>query len=183
MSQIYKSLASGPTPPAIPTQFTDDIGISVPDSNNLNVLGAESSTNNNNGIFTEADPNPGDNLYVTLSNRITGTATTTDNVTPQQIYSFDLGGTAANYLFEVRLVAYNITDGLGAGYTSYRTVKTDGATATNISATPGFISEESTMLDVLAVNSTSGNSILLTVTGLAGKTIRWKALTTYIMVS
>jgi hypothetical protein len=39
MSQIIKSLLSGPVPPAVPLQFTTDSGIAVPAANNLNVLG------------------------------------------------------------------------------------------------------------------------------------------------
>lgn len=184
MSQVYKILTSaGPTPPAIPTQFTaDDATIAVPTSNNLNVFSRDTTDSNDNGVQTTADPNGDDNLYLELTNRIIGTATTTDAATPVQVYSFNLGATPATYLFEVRLIAYNVTDGLSAGYTSFRTTKTDGAAATDISATPGIVSEETTMTGVLAVNSVSGNNLLLTVNGLLGKTIHWKALTTYIMV-
>ena len=41
MSQIYKSSASGPAPPTVPTQFTTDDGSkAIPAANNLNVFPA-----------------------------------------------------------------------------------------------------------------------------------------------
>lgn len=184
MSQVFKTLTSGgPIPPTIPTQFTaDDATVGIPASNNFNLLSQETSDNNDNGIQTTTIAPNSANHYTELTNRISGTATTTDDATPQEVYSFALGVTPATYLFEVRLVAYNETGTIGAGYTSYRTVRTDGATATEISATPGIVSEEGAMTGVLAVNSVSVNNLLLTVTGLAGATIRWRALTTYIKV-
>jgi len=39
VSQIRKSLLSGPVPPDIATMYTEDSGTAVPDLNNLNVLG------------------------------------------------------------------------------------------------------------------------------------------------
>ena len=49
MSQIIKSLVSGPVPPAVPTQFTTDSGIAVPAGNNLNVFGGTGATTSGAG--------------------------------------------------------------------------------------------------------------------------------------
>ena len=67
MSQIYKSLASGPTPPAIPDQFTVDVnGPAVPVANNLNLYGRDSTSNDLDGIRTNNDPNGSDTVYIEL---------------------------------------------------------------------------------------------------------------------
>lgn len=182
MSQITK-LASGVIPPVIPTSFITDDGTAIPAANILNVNAIDSTENNDNGHLTRANPNLGDNLEIVLTNRVTGTATTTDAVTPQTLTSFSLGATPGTYLYQIQIVAYNVTDSLSAGYTSTSVLRTDGATVTEVNATPGLIAEESTMEDVVVQNQISGNSAETVVTGLAGKTINWKALNTYIMVS
>lgn len=174
--------ASGPVPPAVATSYVTQNGTAVPLANILIVNGFDSTENNDNGIITKGGvvgTGTSNEVDIVITNRITGTATTTDAATPQVLYSFSLGATPGAYLIEVRLVAYNVTDAIAAGYTSFRLTKTDGIIATDVSATPGFISEETTMTGVLAVNSVSGNNLLLTVNGLAGKTINWLALTTY----
>ena len=187
MSQIYKPLtSSGPIPPIIPTNFQTQDGTAVPAANILIVNGFDSDEDNANGIITKGGvvgTGTANEVDVVLTNRITGAATTTDGVTPQTVYSFPLGGAPATYLLEVRIVGFNVTDNLSAGYTSYRVLRTTGAAATEINATPGIISEETTMTGVLVVNGVSVNDATLTVTGLAGKVINWIALTTYIMVT
>lgn len=183
MSQIYKSPAAVPVPPAVPDQFTcDDATIAIPVANNLNVLSQDVSDDNPNGIQTTAIAPNSNNLYIELTNRITGTATTTDAATTQNLYTFSLGATPATYILEVKVIGYNATDALSAGYNSTRIVKTDGATATFISANPGIIAEEGAMTGVLVANGVSGNNVTLDVNGLLGKTIRWRALTNYMKV-
>jgi hypothetical protein len=49
MSQIIKSLASGPVPPSVATQYTTDSGIAVPALNNLNVFGNGGVTTSGSG--------------------------------------------------------------------------------------------------------------------------------------
>ncbi len=49
MSQIIKNRATGPVPPAVPTQFTTDSGVAIPAANNLNVFGGVGATTSGSG--------------------------------------------------------------------------------------------------------------------------------------
>jgi len=175
--------ASGPVPPAVPTSFVTDVNSpSVPVANIENVIGGTITTNNNNGVQTDGSSG-GNTLTVQLTNRIIATATTTDGVTPVTVYSFSLGATPASFLFFSKLVAFDVTSNQGAGYNSFRCVRTSGAVGTLIGADAGFIEEEGDMTNVNAVNGISGNNQQLVVTGIAGHTIHWKVLVEYISVS
>lgn len=167
--------------------LTGDTGGAVPPTaNNIFILGAQSTDNNTVGITFAGNPGIS-TLLGTLTNRITGTATTTDAATTQTLYSFPLGATPGTYILEVQVIGYNITDELSAGYNSTRVIRTDGATAVLISANPGIIAEETdgatNMDDVLVANGISGNNATLTANGILDKTIHWLALTSYIFVS
>lgn len=161
----------------------DDGTIARPTANNINLLSTAVSTNNTNGIQTTSNPNMGDNAYIELTNRISASAITTDGVTPVVVYSFALSASAAVYNFDVRIAVLNLTDNIGAGYQSFRIVRTNGATATAISSSPGIVGEEGAMTGILVANGQSGNNVTLTVTGLVGKIIHYYALTTYVVVS
>lgn len=185
MSQIYKSPAAGPVPPSVPTSFVTQDGTAVPALNILLVNGFDSSENNDNGIITKGGvigTGTSNEMDIVLTNRITGTATTTDAATTQNLYTFPLGATPATYLLEVQVIGYNATDALSAGYTSSRVLKTDGITATLINTSLGIVAEEGAMTGVLVANGVSGNNATLDVNGLIGKTIRWSALTTYMRI-
>ena len=177
------STSSGPVPPTDATSYVTDSGTAIPSANVLNVNGATSNVNNNNGIETVANPTGSNNLVIELTNRIVAIATTTDGVTPVVVYTFPLGAVPGTYLFFTRLVAYDLTASLGAGYSSFRCVRTSGAAATLIGADGSFIEEEGDMTNVNAVNSVSGNNQVLTVTGITGRTIDWRVLVEYVFVN
>lgn len=182
MSQIYKSGVTGPSPPEVPTQFTaDDATTAVPVANNLNLFSRDTRDDNDNGIQTTADPNGSDDFYVELTNRITGTASVTGAVTGE-VFTFDLGGSAAVYRFEILCTGRDTATGDGVGYTVDASVKTDGASGTVIK-TPFIDSDEddslsAALIDVVA----SGNNAILRVTGVAGQTITYNAVGSYIKV-
>ncbi len=186
MSQIIKNLASGPVPPAVPTSFVTDDGTAIPLSNVLNVNGKTSTDDNTNGIQTAANPDLSKFLEIQLTNRIIGSATTSDaGSQTQTLFTFPLaafpGGT---YLFYTRIVGFNQTDNLSAAYASYRAFRTDGTTPTLISANTTFESEEGAMTGVLVANGFSvTNDATLTVTGIAAKTISWTSITEYMFIS
>ncbi len=121
--------------------ITGDDSVAVPPTaNNIFLVGGTTSVNNTNGIVTSGNAGTSTET-INLSNRITGTATTTDAATPVVLTSFALGATPATYLLEIRIIAYNVTDALSAGYTSTSTIRTTGAAASEIDAAPGIISE------------------------------------------
>lgn len=182
MSQFFIATTSGNLPPSVATSYVTDSGTAIPAANVLNVNGATAAINNTNGVQTLANPNGSNNLVIELTNRIVATAKTTDGVTPVQVYSFPLGATPGAYLFFTRLIAYDQTSNQGAGYSSYRSVRTDGTTATLIGADTGFIEEELDLREVNAVNSVVGNNQVLTVTGVTGHTVNWQVLVEFVFV-
>jgi len=183
MSQIIKNLSSGPVPPTVATSYPTDINSpAIPSGNILNVFGGQVSTDNSNGIQT--DGSSGSNtLTVQLTNRITASATTTDGVTPVQLYSFPLGAIPGTYLFTQKIVGYNVTLSEGAVYSGFRGVRTTGAAAILINANQVIVGEEGSFTVAEVVNSVATNNAILTVTGLAGSTIHWYVLTDYIFIA
>jgi hypothetical protein len=188
MSNIFKTTSSsgGSLPTNVPTSFVTDINPSaIPAGNVLNVPGGSVTTNNPKGIQTDGSSG-GATLTIELTNRITGTATTTDGATPQTLYTFLLGSTPGTYLFTVQGVAYNVTDDLAAGWNFEVCVRTSAAHNGLLVSSGNYFESEEGAMSGLVINfsaSSAGNSISLVGTGLAGKTIDWRSVTTYIFVS
>lgn len=179
MSQIFRDSSTGPTPPTVPEQFTTDDGsIAIPAANNLNVFSRETTDDNLQGIQTTADPNLSDNLYVELTNRISGFISTMDAV-PTNIVSFPLGATPGVYSFQGSLEAFDTTDVAGAAYTWAAGVRTTGVAGVLIGTEFKDEFEEAAMstadFDVQVV----GNNLIVQVTGIALTAIDWRALITY----
>jgi hypothetical protein len=184
MSQIIKVLTSGgPIPGNIPTSFNTDSGVVIPSANTVNINGGQTTINNVNGIRAIANLTGSNNEVIQLTNRISGSGTTTDGTTPVIISSFNLGAVPGTYLVTAQLAAFDVTDSLSAGYTSYCVVRTNGVTATLINSQVGLISEEGAMVGVDVENAIVGNSLNVTAIGLAGKTIHYVSLSTYIFAS
>lgn len=181
MSQIYKALSSsGPLPPTIPTSFVTDVNSpAVPAANILNVPGGSVTTNNNNGIQT--DGSSGSNtLTIELTNRITGSLTTTD-ATPTAIATFALGATPAVFTFDIQIACLNLTAVNGDGYFISGTARTDGATATLCGTPDKIINEE--VADAADANMVvSGNNVVIQATGIASVTHHWRTVATYVQV-
>lgn len=182
MSQIYKSLTSGPTPPSVPTSFVTDSGTAVPAANILDVIGGSTIANNTNGIMTAATPNGSNVVTVELTNRAFGSATTT-NATPVVIITFILGVVPGLYTVRGDVAGFIPAQNAGGSYDYVASVRTNGTTATLIGVAFDSNLEDVAMepsdIDVIV----SGNSLEIEVQGLAGTTIDWVATLNYIVVT
>jgi hypothetical protein len=178
MSQAGIISISGGTP-AVPEQFTTDSGIAVPVANNLNIFGIDSIANNDNGISTSGS---GATVNIILTNRSTGTVTTA-NATPTTALTFALGATPGVYFFEGNVVAFDTTDTAGGAYSFVSGFRTTGAAATEISTEFKDVFEEAAMATADFSIAASANNFVLTVTGIAAKTIDWNVYLTYRFVS
>lgn len=182
MSQYFQSAESAPSPPDVPTSFiTDDATTAIPAANILNVFGADTSENDLDGIRTTADPDNGNNLYIQLTNRLQGTATST-NASVEDLITHDLGLTAAVYRFEFKVAGRETTTGDGVGYSIFATAKTDGVASTIVSTTFIDADEDAALLlsDIDLVSS--GNDVILQFTGVAATTINLSAVGSYVVV-
>ncbi len=181
MSQIYKSLLSGPVPPAVPTSFVTDDGTAIPAANVLNVLGIDSTENNVSGILTRANPNLSNNLEIVITNRLQGTGSTVGAVTAD-IITFALSAVAHVYTFDFSIAGFSSGSSEGVGYTLVGSVRSDGATATVLPNQTLDNFEEGALVACTALMVASGNNVILRVTGTAGTTIQWGAVGTYVLI-
>lgn len=183
MSQFFIGVSAGSLPPSVPTSFITDSGTVVPAANIVNINGSSSSTNNNTGIQVIANPTGSNNELVQLTNRFQNTVTTTDS-TPTTLSSFALGATPGVYTFDTNIAAFDLTDTLGTGFSIFTSIRTTGAAGT-VCGTPDLIenAENATILPATSTLTVSGNNAIVQVTGIAGKTIHWNSITTYVFVS
>jgi hypothetical protein len=180
LSQIIKSGSSGPVPPTVATNYVTDVNSpAIPAVNILNVLGDDTSVNNNNGIRT--DGSSGSNtLTVQITNRVQGIISTSGAVTtPIITFTPTVIGT---YAFEVRIAGYNETSLLGAGYSLFGTARFDGVNS-NLCGTPDkVINEEGAMSSANVTFTVSGANILINGVGYAAQEINWSAVGLYTFI-
>ena len=181
MSQIYKSLTSGPVPPAVPTSFFTQDGTAVPAANILIINAIDSSENNDNGIITKggvAGTGTANEVDVVITNRATGQVTTTD-ATPTTIITFPLGATPGVFYARGNIVAYDLTDVAGGAYDFSTGARTTGAAGTELGTEYKDVFEEAAMATADFNIVVSGNNLIVQVVGIAAKTINWNAELTY----
>lgn len=185
MSQFFKS-STGTVPPGMAVvTVTGDTGGAVPPdgAGNLNLIGGSSTKNLLKGIDVEG--NAGTNTeVVTLTNRVTGTTITSDGAGQTQTFStMSLGATPGTYIFDTNIVAFNSTDSTSATYKVSISRRTTGVADVGIDVDTFTEKEEGTMVGVVVSVVTAGNNFAIQVTGLAGKTINWVAVSTYVFAS
>lgn len=185
MSQIFKASTSSPSPPTVPTSFTTDNGTAIPAANILDVRGIDTSDNNDNGIQTTGglvQAGAGNRVQVQLTNRITGSLTTTTAVANNQ-QIFNMGATPAVFTFWGKIIAFNSTSSLGASWDLEATARTDGATGTEIAVEVKNARLEGAMSGCSVTASVLGNSLFITVQGYNTDTLKWNLLVEYRMSS
>lgn len=181
MSQIIKPATAGSLPPSVAESYVTDVNSpAVPAAHVLDVIGGSTVINTAHGIQT--DGSSGSNvLTVQLTNRQEGSVTTS-NATPTTLISFAAAGSATVYNFEARVTAFDATDVAGGAYVVIAGARTTGAATTILAANEFTVIEEAAMvtsdIDVIA----TGNTVVVQVTGIAGKTIRWSGTLTYVQV-
>lgn len=181
MSQIIKDPTAGPVPPTIATSYITDVNSpAIPAVNVLNVIGGSSVVNTASGIRT--DGSSGSNtLTIQVTNLQNDSVTTADN-TPTLISTFTMPVVPAVQNYEYKISAFNATDSLGAVYLIVAGARTSGATATSLNTADITTIEEGTMSGCLVAFGVTGNTVTVTVTGLAAKTIRWSSQLKYTQV-
>lgn len=168
-------------PPNVATSYVTDVNSpAIPALNVLNELGNYTSVDNVNGIQT--DGSSGSNtLTIQLTNRLTGSGTAVGAVTVD-LTTFALSGSASVYRFSFLIAGKDTILGTGVGYTVEGTVFTDGVTAVIIQ-TPDIDADEGAgVTGALSAIVVSGNNVILRVTGVAGQTIVYKSVGTYVVV-
>lgn len=177
MSQAGElNTAAGPVPPTVATSYVTDSGTAVPAANVLNVPGGSSSVNVSNGIQTTGS---GNNLTVRLTNRFSA-STTTVGATTSDAITFPLGVVPGTFFFSFQVAVFNPSTPAGAGYASFTTVRTDGATATIIGDTDTITHEDAALVTTTAQVVVSANNVIFQVGGVAGLTIDWVVVGTYL---
>ncbi len=185
MSQVYKSLVSGPVPPAVATSYVTQNGTAVPAANILIVNAFDSTEDNSNGLITKGGvvgTGTANEVDVVITNRLQGTGSTIGAVTADLV-TFSLGATPATYVIEANFCAFESTTPAGAGYSLFGTVRTTGAAASLV-GTPDKINNENTaLIPSTADIVVSGNNVILRVTGTALLTVNWAVVGYYVRVT
>jgi hypothetical protein len=174
--------SSGPVPPTVATTYVTDVNSpAIPAANILNVLGNDTTENDNDGIRT--DGSSGSNtLTVQLTNRLQGTATTA-GATTADIVTFALGATPGTYSIEVRIAGFESTTPAGVGYSLFGSVRTTGAAASVVGTVDRINNEDAALTAATATIIASANNAIVQVTGVAGLSLNWNAVALYTFVS
>ena len=120
-------------------------------------------------------------LNVTLTNRLQGSGNTIGAVTTT-IATMNLGATPGNYAWEFYVSGYEPTAPSGTGYNIQSCIRTDGATATLVAISDETYVEDAALGGSDVQITVSGNSVNVTVIGIAGLTIHWNVVANYVFV-
>lgn len=180
MSQLYKSLTSGPVPPSVATSYITDDGTAIPAANILNVNGVDSEENNVNGILTRANPDLSDNLEIVITNRLQGITSTSGAVSSNiVVFTPTVVGT---YSIEFRISVYNETSLLGAGYSLFGAIRFDGVNSNICDIFDEIVNEEGTMTNLDIAVTVAGANVQLVGTGYGAEEINWAAVGLYTFI-
>jgi len=165
MSQI--AMIASPGSIAGDVEFlTGDVGgpVGVDALLNINIVG---------GTGIDVVGNPATNTLTISDDDLVQGDVTTNNAAPTTCISFPMGATAGTYIVDGRLAAINTTDVAGGGYFFSGAFRTTGAAGVVISLDFGAEYEEAAMEPADFDLTVAGNNIILQVTGIALKQIKW----------
>lgn len=178
MSQIYKSMASGPVPPDVPTTFVTDSGNAVPVANILNVLGNDTISNDTDGITTTGAANT---LTILLTNRISVTVTTSDGGGQTQTVNLMTPSNNTSISFRFLVTGYDSASNETAGGELIGLARAAGGTLSVIGTNDTFDESDAGLNAVdWDVVDTASPILQATFTGVAGRSIVWRGLFEYI---
>lgn len=171
MSQIFKTDLSSPAA-NIETVTGNTGGPVGPDvAFNLNLVGTD-------GILVKG--NAGTNT-LTIS-ETTGFVSTV-GVASADVLTIPLGAVQGTYIFDIRLAMTEPATGLGGAYTIQGGIRTNGALATLMAPIDFQQYEDAALVTAdfdLIANLNTG---VVTVTGVAGRTLNWKCAAVWTFVS
>lgn len=174
--------------PSVATSFTADTGIAVPLANVLNVTALDVTTNNVNGVQTAGGASSVgaalNDLEIQLTNRLHDTETVTGAVTGDIITFALSASTRSAYRFTFDVAGIDTASGDGVGYKVEATARTDGVATATIIQVPNIDADEDVSLTAaLMTVVASANNIILQATGVAGRTINYSAVGSYVVVT
>lgn len=183
------NISDSTIPSDVPTTFTTQNGSAVPAAHILLVKAYDSIENNDNGIVTKGGIAAGDppgtgatnELDIYLTNRTTGTATTTNAVTADVItFTPPLTKGIYKLIFEVN--GWCDGDTLGATYELQGAIISNATNIANIGTPVRIMNGDTTEFNAELVDVVidgTFTSAILRCTGIAGKIIRWTAVLNY----
>lgn len=168
--------------PSIASNYVTDDGTAIPVANTLNIIGGETSIDNDNGIQTAATPHGGDTVTIELTNRITAAVTTTD-ASDVDALIFDCGTTKATYAFSGTVVGYNTTVP-GSFVTDFNfAARTDGTIVNEYAGNFSNTFIEASMSSAAVFIAQGGTDVVIQVRGIVAQDIDWSILMEYRRVS
>lgn len=189
MSQFWQGVTAGALPPTVAITFNTQNGTppvadgtATPAANTIIFSETSLSTNTADGFQVAAS---GNLVTYSTTNRFSGNVTTTD-ATLTTLASLDLStiGTGV-FTFDVQIAGYDLTDSEGLGYAIFGTIKNIAGTLSVIGTPDKINNEDNAPVNIQAADASltvSGTNAIVQVQGIAGKTIHWRAVATYVYV-
>lgn len=180
MSQLYKDLSAGPSPPTVATSYITDVNSpAIPAANVLNVLGNDTTANNSNGIRT--DGSSGSNtLTVQLTNRIQVTSTTSDGAGQTQTVALLTPAVSTAVSFTVLITGYDTANNEATGGELIGLARRSAGGVTVVIGTNDSFDDADAALSATDWDVISATPVLqMQFVGVAGRTIAWTAVFNY----
>lgn len=174
------SAIAGPVPPTVPTSFVTDSGTAVPALNILNVLTSDTIANDDDGI---TDTGSGNTVTTFITNRITATATTSDGAGQTQTVTLLTPSNSTAQTFNANVTGFDSAGNAMTGGTIIGISRKAAGIVTVVGTNDVFEESDATLATADYNIISSGGDIIAEFIGVAGLSINWKVLFTYIIVS